>query len=58
MVPQPTMLQHAPTPVELNYIFLSDNSAVVLSSTKLIFILAKFKMAASSTSVKEFHVLK
>jgi hypothetical protein len=30
---------------------------VVLSSEKLIFIFAKFKMAASATSVKELNVL-
>jgi hypothetical protein len=31
---------------------------VVLSSTKLIFIFAKFKMTASVTSAKELNVLK
>jgi hypothetical protein len=34
------------------------SSVVVLSSAKLIFIFAKFEMAASATSVKELNVLK
>jgi hypothetical protein len=57
-VSQPTTLLHDPKPVKLNYIFLSDKFCSGFVKAKLIFILAKFKMAASATVVKELQVLK